>query len=114
MNNIQRNDTVVLLKDFSGPSPASKGATARVLRVLPKEGRVICQGVNVKHKHIRANTDRDNPQGGITQKEAPIDISNVALYCPHCEQKTRAARKRVDGRAVRACRKCGEAIEQAT
>ncbi|MFW6158426.1 MAG: 50S ribosomal protein L24 [Planctomycetota bacterium] len=109
--NIRRNDTVVLLKDFSGPSPSARGDTARVLRVFPKEGKLICESVNVKHKHIRANTNRDYPRGGIIEKEAAIDISNVALYCPHCESKTKARRKLVDGRRVRVCKKCGEPIE---
>jgi large subunit ribosomal protein L24 len=111
---IRKNDTVVLLKDFSGPSPARKGSTARVLKVFAKAGRVICEGVNVKHKHIRANTNRDYPRGGIIRKEAPIDISNVALYCAKCESKARAERKIVDGKKVRVCRKCGEPFEAAT
>ena len=112
--NIRRNDTVVLLKDFSGPSAASKGSTARVLRVFPKQGRLICEGVNMKHKHIRANTNRDYPRGGIVRKEAPIDISNVAPYCAKCESKTRVGRKIADGKKVRVCKKCGEPIESAT
>lgn len=107
---IHKNDTVVLLKDFSGATPARKGSTARVLRVLVKQDKVIVEGVNVKHKHLRANANRDYPRGGIIQKEAPIDVSNVALFCAKCESKTRAARK-ADDRAVRVCKKCGEPIE---
>lgn len=112
--NVRKNDTVVLLKDFSGPSAARKGSTAKVLRVFPKQGRLICERVNMKHKHIRANTNRDYPRGGIIQKEAPIDISNVAPYCVKCESKTRVARKTTDGQTVRVCKKCGEPIESAT
>jgi large subunit ribosomal protein L24 len=108
---IRKNDTVVLLKDFSGPTPAAKGTTHRVLRVFPKEDKLICEGVNVKHKHIRANTNRDYPRGGIIRKEAPIDVSNVALYCSKCEAKTRVQRKRADGTATRVCKTCGEVFE---
>ncbi len=108
---IRKNDTVVLLKDFSGPSPSRKGATTRVLRVFPKKGTLIAEGVNVKHKHIRANTNRDYPRGGIIKKEAPINISNVALYCAACAAKTKAAEKTVEGRKTRICRKCGEPIQ---
>ena len=111
---VRKNDTVVLLKDFSGPSPAQKGSTARVLKVFPRRGLLICEGVNVKHKHIRANTNRDYPRGGIIQKEAAISASSVALYCPHCEQKARAARKIIDGKKTRVCRKCGEPFETST
>jgi large subunit ribosomal protein L24 len=110
--NIRRNDMVVLLKDFSGSSPARKGSTHRVLRVLPKKDQVILEGVNLKHKHIRAQTNRDYPRGGIIPREAPVHISNVALYCPQCESKTKAVRKVVDGEQVRACRKCGEPFEE--
>ena len=108
---IRKNDTVVLLKDFSGPVPARRGSTARVLRVFHKAGRVILEGVNVKHKHIRANTNRDYPRGGIIRKEAPVDISNVAPYCAKCEAKARVTRKIVDGKRVRVCKKCGELFE---
>ncbi len=111
---IRKNDTVVLLKDFSGPSPARKGSTARVLKVFTKKGTLILEGVNVKHKHIRANTNRDYPRGGIIKKEAPIDISNVALYCPKCEKKTHATQKTINDKLVRVCKKCQEPIETAT
>ena len=111
---VRRNDVVVLLKDFSGPSPARKGTTSRVLKVFPKENKAICEGVNVKHKHIRANTNRDYPRGGIIRKEAPVDLSNVALFCPKCESKTRAVRRLAEGKRIRVCRKCGEPIEATT
>lgn len=108
---IHKNDTVVLLKDFSGATPVRKGTTHRVLRVFPKVGKLICEGVNVKHKHVRANTNRDYPRGGIIRKEAPIDASNVALYCNTCEGKARAQRKRVDGNVTRVCKQCGGVFE---
>jgi large subunit ribosomal protein L24 len=114
MQHIRKNDTVVLLKDFSGPQPARKGTTARVLKVFAKEATLICEGVNLKHKHIRANTNRDYPRGGIIRKEAPISVSNVALYCGKCEKGTRVTRKLVEGKKVRVCKKCGEPIEAAT
>ncbi len=107
---IRKNDTVVLLKDFSGPSPARKGSTARVLKAFPKLGKIICEHVNLKHKHIRAKTNPDYPDGGIIRKEAPIDVSNVALYCPKCEKKTRAAWKVVESKKVRSCATCGEPL----
>ena len=110
---IRKNDTVILLKDFSGATAARKGSTARVLKVFHKKGQVIVEGVNVKHKHIRANTNRDYPRGGIIRKEAAIDLSNVALYCAKCESKTKAAKKTTGGRDTRVCKKCGEPIEAA-
>ena len=110
---IRKNDTVILLKDFSGPTAARKGSTARVLKVFPKKGMVIVEGVNVKHKHLRANANRDYPRGGIIRKEAAVSISNVALYCAKCESRTRPARKSAEDRAARVCKKCGEPITAA-
>jgi len=52
-----------------------KGATGKVLRVIPKRNRVVVEGVNTVWRHVRPS--RKNPQGGRLQKEAPIHISNV-------------------------------------
>jgi len=111
---IRKNDTVILLKDFTGPQPKRKGATARVLKVFPKKGQAIVEGVNIKHKHLRAQTNRDYPRGGIIQKEARVNISNLALYCAKCEKKTRAEWKTADGKPARVCGRCGEAIVTST
>lgn len=112
---IRKNDTVVLLKDFTGPQPKRKGATARVLKVFPKKNKAIVEGVNVKHKHLRAQTNRDYPRGGIIQKEAAVDLSNLALYCAKCEKKTHAEWKTAEGgKATRVCSRCGETIETST
>ncbi len=55
-----------------------KGQRGKVLKVLPKKGLVLVQGVNMVYRHVRPS--RRNPQGGRLQKEAPIHISNVAPY----------------------------------
>jgi len=52
-----------------------KGQTGKVLKVMPKDGLVVVQGVNMVYRHVRPS--RQNPQGGRLQKEAPIHISNV-------------------------------------
>jgi large subunit ribosomal protein L24 len=52
-----------------------KGQRGKVLRVMPKEGLVLIQGVNMVYRHVRPS--RQNPQGGRLQKEAPLHISNV-------------------------------------
>ena len=111
---VRKNDTVILLKDFSGPSPAKKGATARVLKAFPKKNRVILEGINVKFKHLRAGANRDYPRGGIIKKEAAIDASNVALFCPKCGGPCRAEWKLVEGKTARTCRTCGQPIEATT
>ncbi len=84
------------------------GAQGRVLSVLPKQGKVIVEGVNqvTRHEKVRMNR-RGAQEGGITHKEAPINVSNIALLCP-TDGPTRAG-YRVEGSGVkvRICRKCG-------
>ena len=91
-----------------------KGAQGRVLEVMPDEGKVMVEGVNIKYKHVRRT--RDNPRGGRTEMEAPIDASNVMVVCNNreCERYDRGVRIRKqvqdDGSKIRTCVKCGEEI----
>lgn len=100
---IRKGDSVLVI---TGKDAGKKG---KVLAVLPKEDRVIVEGVNIMKRHSRPT--RKMPQGGIVEKEAPIHASNVMLLCTKCHQPTRVARRILeDGRKVRACKKCGEVI----
>lgn len=87
-----------------------KGRTGEVLRVLPKEGRVVVQGVNVVKKHQRPAPG--NP-GGIVEIEAPIHVSNVAHLDPDSSKPTRVGYKFLDdGRKVRFAKRSGEIIDR--
>jgi large subunit ribosomal protein L5 len=66
-----------------------KGATGQVLEALPREGRVVIDGVNMRKRHQAPS--QQNPEGGIVTFEAPIAASNVMLVCPHCDQPARAS-----------------------
>lgn len=104
---IKNGDTVeVITGDY-------RGVRGRVMRVLPKKQRVVVSGVNVVKKHQRpVRAGRGEVQPGIIEFEAPIHLSRVMLVCPRCNSRTRVGyRLREDGRKVRACRKCGEAVE---
>lgn len=104
--NVRKNDrvTVVTGKD--------RGKTGRIIEVLPRKRKVIVEGVNVVKRHTKANSRR-GVQSGILEREAPIDLSNVMLICPHCGQVTRAGHQVLeDGKRHRACKKCGAAIEK--
>jgi large subunit ribosomal protein L24 len=88
------------------------GAEGRILAVLPRRGKVIVEGINqvTRHEKIRPNR-RGGQEGGIQHKEAPVDVSNVALICP-TDGPTRTG-TRVDqasGTRVRVCVKCGAEI----
>ncbi len=82
-----------------------RGDEGEVMRVLPKENRVIVEGVNVAKKHQRAL--RATMQAGIIDKDMPLPASNVAIICP-TDGPTRIGYRFDDqGKKVRICRKCG-------
>lgn len=68
---IKKGDTVYIR------TGSSKGQTGRVLRVDPKKGTILVEGVNMRHKHQRPT--QKQPQGGIVTIEQPVQLSNVAL-----------------------------------
>lgn len=86
-----------------------RGTESTITRVIPAKRRVVVEKVNVVTKAQRPT--QDNPNGGLTHFEAPIDASNVQLICPKCNKPTRVGIKRVDGKKVRVCKKCGADID---
>ena len=89
-----------------------KGKTGRVERHLPREGRVVVEGVNVVTKHMRGQPGVR--QAGRIQFEAPIHVSNVVLICNKCNQPTRSRITFLEtGARVRSCTKCQEVIDDA-
>ena len=85
-------------------SGKDRGARGRVVRVLPREGRIMVEGIARAKKHARASKQRQ--QGGIIDVELFIDISNVQLVCKSCGQITRIGHRIEDGKRIRVCRKC--------
>lgn len=101
---IKKGDTVEIL------AGKDKGKQGKVLKVYPKENRVIVEGINIVYRHTRPT--QDNPQGGIIENEAPIHASNVQLVCPQCGEKSRTGKRILkDGRKVRYCKKCDEIVD---
>ena len=83
-----------------------RGKTGEVTRVLPKEGKVIVDGINVAKKHQKAT--RSTMQGGIIDKDMPIQVSNVAVISPSDGKPTKVGYKFDDkGNKVRICRRTG-------
>lgn len=98
---VRKNDTVMVI------SGKDKGKIGEVLSVFPKNGKVLVKSVNMITKHQKPN--KENMQGGIIHKEAPIFSSKVMLYCTKCKSVTRISNKVLnDGTKVRVCKKCGE------
>lgn len=81
----------------------------QVLSVMPSEGRILVEGVNLVTKHLKPNAQ--NPQGGIVKEEAPIAISNVMLWDAKAKAPARVKRNRTETGFVRVSKKSGEAIK---
>jgi large subunit ribosomal protein L24 len=100
---IKKGDNVVVI------TGRDKGKSGTVLRVLPKESRVLVQGINVVKRHSRPSAGQS---GGIVEKELSIHLSNVALIDPKTNKPTRAGFKVLEGgRKVRVARRSGEVID---
>ena len=96
---IKRDDTVVVL------SGDSKGVKGKVIDVSVKEGKVLVEGANIIHKHVKPR--KQGETGGIIDTEGAIYACKVALYCSKCNQGVRVKHQVVDGKKVRVCAKCG-------
>jgi large subunit ribosomal protein L24 len=102
---VKNGDTVVVI------SGKDKGKTGKVMKVMPKENRVIVEGVNMLTKHKKpAGPGRP---GGIVQLEGPLNSSKVMVYCPKDKQGVRVGYQvKSDGSKVRVCKKCGEVLDK--
>jgi large subunit ribosomal protein L24 len=100
---VRKNDTVMVI------AGRERGKTGKVMRVLPEHGRILIERVNLVKRHSKARGP--GSPGGIVEKEAPIDISNVMIMCDRCNVPVRAGIKAAaDGERTRVCRRCGEAL----
>ena len=100
---IKKGDTVVVI------TGKDKGKTGEVIRSMPKDNKLLVRGVNVVKRHTRPS---QTSAGGIVEKEAPIDVSNVALLDPKDNKPTRVGFKIMeDGRKVRVAKKSGTVID---
>ena len=100
---IRKDDLVVVL------SGKDKGKKGKVLTVMPKDGKVIVEKVNVISRHQKPR--KQGEEGGIIKREAPIYACKVMRVCPKCDKPTRPAHKTLaDGKKVRVCKKCGAEI----
>jgi large subunit ribosomal protein L24 len=102
---LKKNDLVMVI------AGKEKGKTGRILRILTKKDRALVEKINFVKRHQRpAGQQR---QGGIIEREAPLDLTNLMLICESCNKHVRVGRKILeDGKKSRYCRKCGELIDK--
>ena len=103
---LKKGDTVIVRKG------KDKGKTGKVLMILPEKNRVIVEKINFVKEFIRPDRSK-NIQGGIMEKEAPLSVANVMIYCSECGQGVRVKKKVLeDGSRVRVCQKCDLSLEK--
>jgi len=102
---VKKGDRVIVI------TGRDKGKRGEVLRAMPKENRVVVDGINLVKRHRRPSAAR--PEGGIEEMAAPIHVSNVAHIDPKTDKPTRVGMKSLeDGRKVRFARRSGEIIDR--
>lgn len=100
---VKKDDLVVVI------SGKDKGKKGKVLSVIPKDERVVVEGINIVKRHTRPNQNLQ--QGGIIEKEAPIHASNVMYFCDSCKKPVRLGKKFLEnGTKVKYCKKCGNTL----
>jgi large subunit ribosomal protein L24 len=97
---IKKDDRVIVT------AGKDKGKIGKVLKVMPTKNRALVEKVNMIKRHTRPD---GKGQGGIVEREAPIDVSNLAVLCTKCNEPTRLGSAQLeDGSRARVCKKCGE------
>ncbi len=100
---IKKGDNVIVI------TGKDKGRKGKVLRVLPKEGKIVVENINRIIKHIRPK--KQGEKGQRVEMSVPFNISNVKLICPKCGKPTRAGYRILDKNKVRICKKCKEIVD---
>ena len=100
--NIKRNDTVIVL------SGKDKGKKGKVITAMPKEEKLIVEGINMATCHMKPR--KQGEEGGIIRREIPIRACKVALYCSKCGKGVRVGYKLDGDKKTRICRGCGAAL----
>lgn len=99
---ITKGDSVIII---SGKDKLKKG---KVLKVFPKENKVLVEGLNIRKKHIKPK--KSGEKGETIQVSVPINVPNVKLICPRCSQPARVGCKVVGKDKFRICKKCHQEI----
>jgi len=101
---VKKNDLVMVI------AGKEKGKTGKILKIISKKNRVVVEKVNFIKRHQRPTGQIR--QGGIIEKEGPIQVSSVMIMCSKCNRPVRIGKRVLeDGKKVRVCKKCGEDLD---
>lgn len=99
---LKKGDNVVVI------SGKDRGRQAKILRVFPKVGKILVEGVNLVR--VREKARRAGQKGQTVERAMPLDASNVLIWCGHCKRGRRIGYKIEGGKKVRVCKKCGREL----
>jgi len=99
---IKKGDEVIMLKG------KDRGKRGKVIKVLPKEGKVVVEGLNLVKKHLRPK--RQGEKGEIIAVPRAVYACNVALWCPTCGKGVRVGYRIEGDKKLRICKKCQQLI----
>lgn len=100
---LKKNDNVMII------TGKDRGKSGKIVRVFPKENRIIVENLNLKKKHIKPK--KQGEKGQTINFAAPFNVSNVMIICKNCGKKTRAGYKILEDKSkARICVKCKEEI----
>ena len=99
---VKKGDNVLII------AGKDKGRTAKIIKSIPKEMKVLVEGVNLKKKHVKPK--REGEKGQVVSIPAPLDISNIKIICPKCGKATRIGYRTDNEVKNRVCKKCKQII----
>ena len=99
---IKKGDSVLII------AGKDKGRTGKITKALPKESKVLVEGINLKKKHVRPR--KDGEKGQVVEIPAMMDVSNVKVVCPKCGKATRVGYTIEKDIKKRICKKCKQEI----
>lgn len=95
---VKKNDLVLVIKG------KDKGKKGKVIKALPKQNRILVEGINLAKKHLKPK--RQGAKGEIVLIPRPLSVSNVKVICPICSQPTRIGYQITEKEKLRKCKKC--------
>ena len=99
---IHKNDQVLII------SGKDRGRKSKIIKVFPKEGKVVIEGINLRKKHVKPK--KSGEKGQIVETPAPLNVSDLKLICSKCGKPTRVGYKMEGKRKYRICKKCNQEI----
>jgi large subunit ribosomal protein L24 len=99
---VKKGDSVLII------AGKDKGKTGKILKALPRDEKILIEGINLKKKHVRPK--REGEKGQIISLPAVIDVSNIKIICSKCGKATRIGYKTEKDVKKRICKKCNQEI----